>query len=180
MHKVIRGMIAGLAGTAAMSATMVADLAFGWMRGELPPRKVGRRFLEAVGLDDDLSWPEFEASWVTQHVAYGAAAGVAYELMQEKLRLREPVPSGPLFGAAVWAGSYAGWLPVSGLYPPPTRDRTERIAMMIVHHLVYGTTVSAVARALRTIEESGRTTPPGSGEGDGGAGAQAPERAGAR
>lgn len=154
METVVRGAIAGVAGTAVMSAFMAADRSIGWMRGEAPPRKIGRNFERAVGLEDDLSQPAFEASWTALHFAYGAAGGVAYEVIRRRVRLGEPLPSGPLFGAALWAASYAGWLPLAGFYPPPTRDRPSRITMIFVHHLIYGTSVAAAARYLRSRSAS--------------------------
>jgi hypothetical protein len=132
-----------------MSAAMAAARAAGLMSGELPPRKVGRRAMEAVSVDDGLSEPAFEAAWFALHVGYGAAAGVAYELAQRRLRLREPWPAGPLFGAALWAAGYAGWLPVFGLHPPPHRDRGDRAGMLVVHHLLYGAATAEACRRLR-------------------------------
>lgn len=149
MNHTIRGALAGLAGTAVMSAAMAATRAAGVMRGEVPPRKVGGNAEEAMGVRDEMSRPAFEASWIAQHVAYGAAAGVAYELVERRLRLREPIPAGPLFGAALWAFGYAGWLPATGLYPPPNREPRDRVAMIVLHHLIYGTTTALVCQALR-------------------------------
>jgi hypothetical protein len=156
MDEVTRGAIAGLAGTAVMSAAMAADRASGRMRGEAPPRKVARNAEEALGLREMLSRPAFEASWVAQHFAYGAAAGVAYELARRRLPLSDPLPAGPLYGAALWAFGYAGWLPAAGLYPPPTADRPSRAATIFLHHLIYGTTTALVARALRSQSANGR------------------------
>jgi hypothetical protein len=149
MNDLIRGAIGGLAGTVAMTAAMAAGRLTGAHGGELPPRNVSRRFEEAVGLYDRLSRPEFEASWMAQHLAYGMGAGVAYSLVDSRLDMPPPAISGPLFGLSLWAVSYAGWLPVAGLYPPPHRDRADRIAAMIAHHLIYGTTTAFVTKALR-------------------------------
>src|SRR5438105_781811 len=109
MEDVLRGAVAGFAGTAVMSAAMAAAQAIGLAGGEPPPRQIGRNLEEALGMRDDLSRPAFEASWVAQHVAYGTAAGVAYELARGALRLDEPIPAGLAFGVALWAVGYAGW-----------------------------------------------------------------------
>lgn len=149
MNDLIRGAVSGLAGTVVMSAAMAATRLAGTMRGEVPPRQITGNVEESVGLREQLDRPAFEASWVVQHFAYGAAAGVGYTLLQRRLRLREPLPAGPLYGISLWAVSYAGWLPAVGLYPPPDRDRADRVVNMIVHHLVYGTVTAQVNRALR-------------------------------
>lgn len=149
MNAIGRGALGGLAGTAVMSATMAVDRLLGWMTGEVPPRKIARRAEEAAGIAQHLTGPAFEASWIVQHFAYGAAAGVGYELLRSRLRMPEPVPAGPVYGAALFAVSYGGWVPAAGLYPPPWEDRPERYGMTLVHHLVYGTALAAACRRLR-------------------------------
>jgi hypothetical protein len=148
MNEVLRGAVAGLAGTAVMSAAMAVAKATGLMAGEWPPRKVARNFDEAIGVYDELPQAAFEASWVGQHFAYGAAAGVAYVLTQRRSGIPEPLPSGPLFGAALWAFGYAGWLPLTGLYPPPSAEPRRRVGTLIVTHLIYGTATASVSCLL--------------------------------
>ena len=111
MQDVIRGALAGLAGTVAMSAAMAGAKGARMMGGETPPRQVIRNIEESLGVREELSQPVFEASWVLGHVAYGAAAGVAYEAVRRVMRLREPVPAGPAYGVLLWAFGYAGWGP---------------------------------------------------------------------
>jgi hypothetical protein len=147
MRDVVRGAMAGLVGTAAMSAAMAAARAAGTMAGEPPPRKVARRAEEAVGVREALSRPAFEASWIAQHVAYGTAAGAAYALARRKVDLGGPVLSGALYGVALWAFGYAGWLPLVGLHPPPSREPRRRVGTEIVTHLVYGVTTALVHEA---------------------------------
>ena len=148
MNEVLRGAVAGLAGTAVMSGVMALAKKAGLMAGEPPPRTVARNFEEAIGVRDDLPQPAFEASWVGQHFAYGTAAGVAYTLARGHFKVSEPLPAGPLFGTALWAFGYVGWLPATGLYPPPTAEPRRRVATLIAAHLVYGTATAAVARLL--------------------------------
>jgi hypothetical protein len=97
---------------------------------------------------DDLPRPAFEASWVGQHFAYGTAVGMVYALTRERLKLADPLPAGPLFGVALWAFGYVGWLPATGLYPPPTAEPKRRVATLIAAHLIYGTATAAVLHVL--------------------------------
>jgi hypothetical protein len=150
MDEILRGALAGCIGTVVMSATMAVAKAAGMMPGEPPPRQVAGNLEEAAGLRDELARPAFEASWVGQHFAYGTAAGVVYELAQGRREFDEPLISGPLFGARLWAFSYMGWLPATGLYPWPSEEPRPRAATVIVSHLVYGTVTALVARRLRS------------------------------
>jgi hypothetical protein len=149
MNEVLRGALAGLAGTGVMSVAMASAKAAGLLAGEPPPRTVSRNLEETIGVYDHLPQPAFEASWVSQHLAYGTAAGMVYALAQERLKLTEPVPAGPLFGVALWAFGYVGWLPATGLYPPPTAEPRRRVATLIAAHLIYGTATAAVLHLLR-------------------------------
>lgn len=82
------------------------------------------------------------------HFGYGTGAGVLYSLVHRALRPAGPVPLGPLFGAGLWVAGYAGWLPLVGLYLPPTDEPKSRVGMQIVEHLVYGTTTATAYRSL--------------------------------
>jgi hypothetical protein len=131
-----------------MSAAMAIAKAAGLLAGEPPPRTVSRNLEEAVGLYDDLPRPVFEASWVGKHFAYGTGAGMVYAITRERLKLADPLPAGPLFGVALWAFGYVGWLPATGLYPPPTAEPKRRVAALIAAHLIYGTATATVLHLL--------------------------------
>jgi hypothetical protein len=45
----------------------------------------------------------------------------------------------------VWAGSYLGLLPMTGLLHSATRERAERNALMIAAHVVWGGVLGALA-----------------------------------
>lgn len=49
---------------------------------------------------------------------------------------------GVVYGLGVWAVSYLGWLPALRLMPKATHDRSERNAIMIAAHLVWGYALS--------------------------------------
>ena len=76
-----------------------------------------------MGIREHLSRPAFEASWVAQHLAYGAAAGVAYALADRRFDLRLARWSrAPLYGTRALGHSAmrvapGGW-PLS---PAPAR-----------------------------------------------------------
>ena len=47
-------------------------------------------------------------------------------------------------GEAVYAVSYAGWVPALGALPPADRDRPSRQLVMAAAHLVYGAVLGAL------------------------------------
>ena len=146
MDALLRGGLAGLAGTAAMSGLMAAGHAAGLL-GTPPPEVITERVQEAAGVRDDLPEPAFTASWVAAHAAFGAAAGAGYAVVRPLLPA-SALAAGLLWGGAVWAVSYLGLMPALGLYPPPGRDAPGRVGVMVAAHGVYGVTVASAERAL--------------------------------
>ncbi|HEX8200382.1 MAG TPA: DUF6789 family protein [Isosphaeraceae bacterium] len=149
MEAVLRGALAGCVGTTTMTAAMAAAQAAGMMAGEVPPRRVAGNLEAALGVRAALSRPAFEASWLAQHFAYGAAAGAVYAVARERLGGAEPLIAGPLYGIALWAFGYAGWAPLTGLYPWPTEEPRRRVATEVASHLIYGAATALAERRLR-------------------------------
>lgn len=81
------------------------------------------------------------------HFAYGAACGALLAVANPRPAARE----GAAAGAAIWLGSYMGWIPAVRLLKPATRHPARRNLLMIAVHLVWGT---ATARAIREITEA--------------------------
>jgi hypothetical protein len=80
------------------------------------------------------------------HFGYGGAAGAAYAAVARPET--RGVLTGSLFGLAVWAGGYEGWVPMIGALPPAHRDRRGRALTILLAHVVYGGALGAVARRL--------------------------------
>ena len=137
-----------------MSVAMAIAKAVGLVAGEPPPRTVSRNAEEAAGVYEPLPQPAFEASWVGQHFAYGTAAGMVYALARKQWKLADPVPAGPLFGVALWAFGYVGWLPATGLYPPPSAEPMRRVATLIAAHLIYGTATAVMLHRLSQTDRN--------------------------
>jgi hypothetical protein len=92
------------------------------------------------------------------HFAFGGACGALFGLAHEVWRVRAPSTSGvrghrtPLlaglaFGTAVWAVSYAGWVPAFGIMPAPQDDRPGRPTSMVVAHWVFGGVLAKIVAA---------------------------------
>jgi hypothetical protein len=154
-----RGIVAGVAGTAAMTAVQesvsrLRDSSDG--NGGPPtwddapaPAKVARKVLEGVF---DAPQPASRIPLLTNvmHWGYGAAWGAVYGLLHGTLRAR-PILQGPLFGAGVWVMSYVQLVPM-GLYRPPWEYDVETVGIDLSYHLAYGLGVAAAFDALHDAQ----------------------------
>ena len=156
MRRVLVGGAAGVGATAAMTGVMAAAKA-GGILGESPPRAITRRGAEKVTGETP---PAVTPLAGALHVGFGTSMGVLYGVTVG--RSRRPLPElwGAAFGLAVWAVSYAGWVPALGLMPPPQRDRPGRQPANVVAHLVYGAALGRLTnlfapRSPRKVRASG-------------------------
>jgi hypothetical protein len=159
-----RGLVAGAAGTAAMTGAQAlgARLRGGAEEGDGgadgnggPPRdpwehapapaKVGRRVIEGVFRRQV---PPERIGLLTNvmHWGYGTMWGAVFGLVRGSGLLRGAA-GGAAFGAAVWAGSYAQLVPM-GIYDPPWTYPPGVLAEEGAYHLAYGLGVAAGWAAL--------------------------------
>ena len=150
-NRLLLGALAGIAGTAAMTAAMRAmhRRLPAPERYPLPPREiiqasVPERIEAALGEQRrrDLT--------LAAHFGYGAACGALFALVRPSDGAA--VVPGALYGVLVWAGSYFGLLPALGVLKLATRHPPQRNALMIAAHLVWGTTTAVTLRELERAE----------------------------
>lgn len=151
VDRLIRGALAGAAATIPMSVVMTLwHRRLPWQdREPLPPAKITDRLLQVVGVEQEVPEPAQTGLTLVNHLGYGAAVGAAYEA----LNVSDAPPSlggGIAYGLSIWTGSYLGWLPAMGLHRPATRDSLERNLLMIGAHVVWGASLVAAIRLLRT------------------------------
>jgi hypothetical protein len=160
---VVRGAVAGAAGTAAMDTLLFSRYrraggesrfaAWEFSSGlasweEAPaPAHVGRRLVEGLF---DRHLPAAAAPLVNNvtHWAYGVLAGIQYGILAGS----RPLPGvrwGLPFGAAVWAGGYVV-LPAAMLYEPIWKYDSKTLARDLSAHLVYGLGTAGTLRLLGT------------------------------
>jgi hypothetical protein len=161
---VVRGLLAGVVGTAAMDTFLYVryrtgggkerpeewefseDLS-GW-EGAPAPAQVGKRLWEGLF---QVELPPTRAELVNNvtHWAYGTVQGALYGIVAgslPKLRVSYGLP----FGASVWAGDYV-ILPAAKLYKPIWEYDAKTLAKDLTGHLVYGL---ATATAMRLLSAS--------------------------
>jgi hypothetical protein len=153
---IARGLLAGVAGTGAMTAYQKAlSRASNDESDDTPsedpwqdapaPAQVAKRVLEGV-FHVEVTPAQIPLLANVMHWAYGTAWGSAYGVLQGTLRTRALL-LGPAFGAGVWAASYAALVPM-GIYRPPWRYAPNELAMDLSYHLVYGTGAALAYEAL--------------------------------
>jgi hypothetical protein len=161
LSAVVRGLVAGAVGTAAMDLFLYGryrreggkdgfkfwELSEGvatWEQAPAPAQ-VGRRMVEGVF---ERKLPDTRASLVNNvtHWAYGALAGAGYGVLAGSLRTPR-ARNGLPFGTAVWLTGYAV-LPAAGLYKPIWQYDATVLAKDLSGHLVYGAGTGLAFAAL--------------------------------
>ena len=141
----LRGLTAGLAGTAVLKTTTRLEAV---LRGEpgqpvdYDDTRIPARVLESVTGHEFASDETERFANQVLNFGYGSAAGV----LRTVLDGRVPAPAVALF-ALTWGGEVAA-LPLLGLAPPIWRWRRDVLASSIGQHLVYALVTDAVYRGL--------------------------------
>ena len=148
---ILRGVVAGVVGTAAMDVVWYLRYRRGggkerFLDWELStdlmswdnapaPAVVGKRIVEGF---TGRTLPPERAAFVNNfmHWAYGIGWGTAYGILAGSLR-RPPVVLGAPFGAVVWATGYVV-LPTAGVYKPIWEYDPKTLWKDLSAHLVYG------------------------------------------
>lgn len=151
----VGGAVAGAKAGAMASLPMGASMHVGRLATQTPSRAafsaVTRALETKLGVEL-AEKPHAVAAWAG-HVGYGAAAGAVFGaatslLPQQARTTGASTVLGALFGVAVWAVSYAGWLPKARVLPAAKHSSTAFNAVNIGSHVLWGAGVgAAVGRA---------------------------------
>lgn len=136
---ILRGLLAGLAGTAAISASQQVELV---LTGRTPSATPAEALCLMLGVETRTEAEEQrlanEAHW-----AYGTMWGLGHSATAQVF---EPART-LLYFAAVWAAG-AALLTSTGLAPPPTRWKASSLVSDLAHHAVYAAVGSLAYHAL--------------------------------
>lgn len=135
-----RGVLAGVAGTAVMTAAQTAYYKATGAEGSTTPAEVGKRVIRGV-LQREVSDDRTETLNTVMHWGYGSTWGTLYGIAARQPTL------GLAFGTLVWGASLVE-LPAMQLSPPIWELAPSAIAPDLSFHLVYGVAVAAAHRAL--------------------------------
>jgi hypothetical protein len=143
---IARGAAAGAVATVAMTALMYGAQKAGLL-GRMPPRKITEHLLSRLGLRRATPEPARRALAAIAHLGFGASCGAVFGAGHEVVRARlapgrevhaPVVVAGLAYATAIWAVSYAGWVPALGIMPRPRFDRPGRPTAMVLAHGIYG------------------------------------------
>ena len=139
--RALLGVLAGVAATMAMTATMrrLHTMLPDDERYPLPPREIVDRSVPEV---DER---QVRSRTMLAHFGFGALTGALFALL--------PVirGGGIAYGLGVWAMSYLGWIPGTRILTPAHRHPLGRNLLVIAAHIVWGLTLS---RSLKEMQDA--------------------------
>lgn len=151
MHRAITGALAGAAATVPM--TIFWEALHVRLPGDpprpLPPREVAEGLAVKAGISRELSELQMQRLSMALHFGYGTATGALFGIIAPR-RPRAALGAGMLFGLGVWAASYLGWLPASGIRQSPRWDPPVRTRLLIASHLVWGAAAGLLVNRMGT------------------------------
>ena len=155
MVRLFAGGLAGFVATLPMTVVMVMGYRrlpvrdrFTW-----PPYKITIKASKGIGLSRRQGPRERLQLALAAHFGFGTAAGGLYGLLAEIIPLPSVV-AGALYGVIVWAASYLGWLPLTGLYQPPSQESPRRQAVLLAAHLIWGPILGLLFDQLHRSQSS--------------------------
>jgi hypothetical protein len=140
-----KGVLAGLAGTAAMTVSSTVEAKLRHRAFSTAPAKAATRALGIETFDDGAAYARFSN---LVHWGYGTGWGVARGVLRALgvgPRAATPTHFALLWGSALYS------LPKYEVAPPVTEWGREEVAIDVFHHLVY---VSAAALAFELLDRA--------------------------
>jgi hypothetical protein len=137
-----RGLVAGFAGTAAMTASSTLEMKLRGRAASTAPADATAKVLGIERFRDDAAKARFSN---LVHWGYGSAWGVVHGLL--RLAGLPPAKATAAHLAAVW-GNEAVMLPVLDVAPPFWTWGVEEVAIDVWHHVVYATATAVAYEQL--------------------------------
>ena len=142
-HGIGKGLVAGAAGTAAMTVSSTIEAKLRGRQFSTAPARAAARALGIETFDDGAAHARFSN---LVHWGYGTGWGVARGVMRS-LGIG-PRAATPAHFAALW-GSALYTLPKYEVAPPVTEWGKKEVAIDVLHHAVY---VTATALAFELLD----------------------------
>jgi uncharacterized membrane protein YagU involved in acid resistance len=155
MNAALRGALGGAAGGLAMygmKQKVAPRVIPKDMRREgFAPKEAVEWTEEKAGRPDALTEDQEMKAGMAAHLAYSAGLGALYGLVRRKTD-GVPAPlAGALFGLAVWAASFEGWMPALGMIEATTEMPMKKWPPDLMGHAIYGAATAVVYEALEDV-----------------------------
>jgi hypothetical protein len=138
------GLVAGLAGTAAMTIAQGAEFVLTDAEPSSAPADIADKLQRRAG-QGRLRRGHRRAANQGMHWLYGTSWGIPYGIVAASSGI-PPELSGPVFGLLVWGAGLAHQ-PVLGIADPPWKRSPASLGSEALFHLVYGIGAGAAVRA---------------------------------
>jgi hypothetical protein len=156
MNALLRGVVAGIAGTGVMTAYQLAvakaqgkplatPVPHRWADAPAPAQ-AAKKIADAVGQGRRFTREDVPLLTNAMHWLYGVTWGAFYGAAAGRSS-PDPVAGGLAFGTGVWSASYAELVPL-GVYEPPWKYPPKELSLDLSYHLVYGLAVDLAYDAL--------------------------------
>lgn len=157
MNRYLAGAVGGLLASVPMTLAMT-----GLFRRlpeddqyPLPPREITDEVMRRAGYQGQLSEAQLTGLSLAAHFGYGGLTGALYPAVTDavssgQLR-RHPgyqLVFGGVYGVAIWAGSYLGWIPALRILGSATVQPSPRRRLMVGVHLIWGATAVLICEQL--------------------------------
>jgi uncharacterized membrane protein YagU involved in acid resistance len=113
----------------------------------MPPAVLADRAAVSLG-HDPLSVAQRLRVQEAIHYGFGAGLGVVYSVAAKRWRVVSR-GRGALAGLAIYAGSHASALPALGIQRPPWRLAPAAVVWESASHVIFGTALEALRRAVK-------------------------------
>jgi len=137
-----RGLLAGLAGTGAMTVSSTIEMKLRSRKGSTAPADATAKVLGIDGFSDDASKARFGT---LVHWGYGTGWGVVRATLS--LAGLPPAKATAAHFAAIW-GNEAAMLPALDVAPPFWTWGAKEVAIDVWHHVVYAVATGVAYDAL--------------------------------
>jgi hypothetical protein len=146
----VHGAFAGLAATLPMSAVMFAVQRVLPRSSQIPlePEIITEKMLQRANIHQETSERGRKLAALAGHFAYGAACGAIFATVAGH-RVQSSSSAGLMSGLFVWMASYAGWLPVAKILPPPPQRLPGRNVLLLAAHSAWGLSLHGLLRRTR-------------------------------
>lgn len=142
------GALGGVGSTIVLTGFRKVLASAGLVGTTAPEQVIGK--LEELGLLKGWSPGARRVLTAAAHLAYGAGIGTSLGLLRrERGGVAEEATVGSALGLLTWGANWSSVLPLTGVHRPPWKERTPKVLLPILDHIVYGAVWGLVYRALR-------------------------------